>query len=154
MKTSITLGLTLAATLAAVLVPSSNVLAAPAIHNASICQHWNPGEANFPIYYADGIKNSSTSAKTVVCPLAVTHTSGQSTGYVYVDHNNTVGFYCTLYSYSYSDTYLGSKTVWMPPTTKYTYIGTVPANTYSNHSVVCTLPASYGGKVVAIESNF
>lgn len=154
MKKSIVLGLTLAVGLAGVLVPSSNVLAAPAIHSGSICQHRTPGDAIFPKYYANGISNSSTSDKIIVCPLVVTHTSGQSTGYVYVDHNNTVGFNCTLYSYSDSDTFLGSKTVFMPPSTKYTLIANVPANTFSNHSVVCFLPANEGGKIVAIESNF
>lgn len=154
MKKSIVLGLTLAAALAGVLVPSSNVLAGPAVHSGSICQHWNPGEANFPIYYADGIKNSSTTAKYVICPLVVTHTAGQTTGSVYVQVNTPVAFSCTLYSYSWFDTFLGSKSGNTSAASKLLFLGTVPANTFSSHSVLCRLPASYTGKIVGIEANF
>jgi hypothetical protein len=155
MKTSITLGLTLAASLAAVLVPSSNVLAAPAIHSGNICHNYNKNQANDLDFYTDGAKNGVAAARSVICPLVVTHTPGQTTGSVWIDFNTSVPFTCTLYSYSDGDVYLGSKSATTGSgTSRFTFIGTVPANTFSNHSVLCTLPASYAGKIVAIESNF
>jgi hypothetical protein len=154
MKTSIALGLTLAASLAGVLAPSSNALAMPAVHSGSICQHWNPGEANFPIYYTDGIKNSSTTAKYVICPLVVEHTPGKTQGSVYVQVNTPVAFSCTLYSWNWNDTFLGSKAGVTSPASKLLFLGPVPANTFSSHSVLCRLPANYTGKIVGIEANF
>jgi hypothetical protein len=151
MKTLIALGFTIAASMAGVLVPSSNVLAATAIHHGSICHNYDRGQANDPDFYADGVKNSATGGRYVICPLVVTHTSGQTTGSVYIDANTPTPFTCTLYSYNWNDTYLGSKSATV---NGLTFIGTVPANSYSDHSVLCYLPANYTGKIVAIESNF
>jgi hypothetical protein len=155
MKTLIALGFTIAASMAGVLVPSSNVLAATAIHHGSICHNYNKGQANDLDFYTDGVKNGATSLRAVICPLVVTHTSGQTTGSVYIDFNTPTPFTCTLSSYNWNDTYLGSKTVTTGSgTARLAFIGTVPANTFSNHNVLCYLPPNYTGKIVAIESNF
>jgi hypothetical protein len=151
MKTLFTLSLTLAAVF---LAPFGAVQAAPAIHAGSICHNYNKNQANDLDFYTDGVKNGATSSRAVICPLVVTHTSGQTTGSVYIDFNTPTAFSCTLYSYSYKDAYLGSKTATTGTGASFVYLGTVPANTYSNHSVLCTLPANYVGKIVAIESNF
>jgi hypothetical protein len=153
MKT-IALGLTIAASMAGVLVPSSNVLAAPAIHSGSICHNYNSGQANDLEFYTDGVKNRATTSRSVICPLVVTHTSGQIIGYVWVDFKTPTAFTCTLYSYTAYGTFWGSKTATTGTGASFVFIGYVPANTYSNHSVVCTLPANYVGKIVALETNF
>jgi hypothetical protein len=155
MKTLNALALFIVTSLAATMTPTSNALAAAVIHSGSVCHNYNKGEANDPDFYVDGTKNSSTSSRSVICPLTVTHTSGQTTGTVVVDFNTSTPFSCTLYSYSYSDTYLGSSTVTTGSgSSRYVYLGTVPANSLSNHSVLCTLPPNYAGKIVAIEAYF
>lgn len=141
-------------TLAAFFLTPFSIQAAPAIHNGSICHNYNKGQANDLDFYTDGIKNASTGYRSVICPLVVTHTAGQTYGSVYVDFNTPTAFSCTLYSYSYYDTYLGSKSATTSTGASFVYLGTVPANTYSNHAVLCTLPPNYAGKIVAIESNF
>lgn len=152
MKSTIALGLTLAASLAGVLAPSSNVMAAPTMHHGSVCHNYDIGQANFFDFFWDGVKNGTAATRYVICPLEVVHTAGQTTGSVYVDAVAPTGgavINCTLTSYSWTDQFLGSKNGNAPG-----WLSSVPANTYSNHSVVCSLPASYNGKIVAIEAYF
>lgn len=154
MKKLSTLSLVLVASVAAVLVPASNAFADRIVLNGSACQHYNPGEANLPNYFVDGVKNSSTITRSIICPLPIKHTAGQATGSVYVDTDSTVGFSCTLYSYSDTDVPLGSKFGNIASGKRSTYIGTVPANTYSSASVLCSVPGNNVAQIVAIEANF
>jgi hypothetical protein len=168
MKTSYILGLALAATLTGSLtasdpasaaslitIPGSilSILPPPTMHHGSVCRNYDVGQANFFDFYSDGVNNTdTTSYRSVICPLEVKHTSGQTTGKVYVDAVAPTGgakINCTLYSYSWQDAYLGSKSGTAPG-----WFDSVPANVYSNHSVVCSLPPNRNGKIVAIEAYF
>ena len=153
MKTSIALGLTLATSLAAILVPTGSVFAVT-VTSATACQHWNSGEAQFPIYFADGIRNTN-GIRNVICPLTVNHTAGAVTGKVFVQYKSTVATTCTLYSYNWNDVFLGSRVVALPakPLGGGILTGTVPANPFSSHSLLCRLPANTV-KIVGIESYF
>ncbi len=151
MKTSFALSLTLAASLAGVLAPTSTVLAGPTMHHGSVCHNYDIGQANNFDFYWDGVKNGATVARWVICPLEVNHTSGQTTGSVYVDAVAPIGgtINCTLTSYSWTDAFKGSKSGTAPG-----WLSSVPADSFSNHSVVCSLPPNYNGKIVAIEAYF
>jgi hypothetical protein len=157
MKKSITLSLALVAVMAGSLIPSSNVLAANAIHSGAICHNYDKGQANDPDFYPNGVKNSATASRKVICPLVVTHVQ-KEVGGEYEDFgielffNTPTAFSCTLYSYSSDDKFLGSKTATTGTGVGSVFIGYVPANYGSNHNVVCTLPANQKGRIISIDA--
>jgi hypothetical protein len=159
MKKSITLGLALVAVMAGSLIPNSNVLAANAIHSGAICHNYDKGQANDPDFYPNGVKNSATASRKVICPLVVTHVLVQEDNGQYENFgielffNTPTAFSCTLYSYdSFDDRFLGSKTATTGTGVGSVFIGYVPANYGSNHNVVCTLPANQKGRIISIDA--
>jgi hypothetical protein len=158
MKTSINIAMTLATSIAGVLAPANVVLAAPTIHQTSVCHSLDQNQAKDLVINTEGVRNISTTPRMVICPLVVTH-SQTTTGGVLVDYRTPLPFStsitCTLYSYSYGGSFMGSKTSTSGLSLNpfISLIG-VPADIFSNHAVVCSLPPNSSGRIIGIESNF
>jgi hypothetical protein len=157
MKISIALGMTLVANIVGLLVPSNAVLAATVFHHGSICHSLNQSQAKDLVINTEGVRNIATATRKVICPLVVTHTPGQTTGGVLVDNRTQVplstSISCTLYSYDFVGSFLGSTTN-TSGFNSYITLSGVPANIFSNHTVVCSLPPNSSGRLIGIESAF
>ncbi len=157
MKTSIALVMTLAASIVGVFAPSNVAFAATVFHHASICHSLNANQENDLVINTQGVRNKATTARMVICPLVVTHTPGQTTGGVLVDYKTTDPFStsitCTLYSYDYLGSFMGSTTNTSGFNTYISLLG-VPVDTFSNHVVLCSLPPNSTGRIIGIESAF
>lgn len=157
MKKFVTLIFTFAINMIGILSISNSALAATVFHHGSICRSLNQSQAKDLVINTEGVRNIATTARSVICPLVVTHTPGQTTGGVLVDYRTTVPFStaisCTLYSYEFTGSFMGSTTNTSGFNTYISLLG-VPADIFSNYTVLCSLPPSSTGRLIAIESAF
>jgi len=157
MKTLSALVLSIVAGFASVFGSSNLVLAATVFHHGSICHSLNANQENDLVINTQEVQNIATTTRRVICPLVVTHTPEQISGGVLVDYRTSVPFStaitCTLYSYSYLGNFMGSKTSTSGFNNYISLLG-VPADIFSNHVVLCSLPPNSTGRLIGIESAF
>ena len=114
--------------------------------HATICKPY--GNSNTPgLYsYVNGAYNYSGAAMGVVCPIIRTVEAGTGGYSVWVDGTAASGTaYCSIYSYSYTNTYLGS--VNFTATGAFDQKVTLPQSMvpmYSSQALYCYLPNSGG----------
>ncbi|WP_347989611.1 hypothetical protein [Methylomonas sp. AM2-LC] len=150
MKTIIALSLSLSVTLFSALVPGNEAFAGmPTVENGSSCEPYYGSQATQLDHYTGAHTNTGM---WVTCPLTVTHTSGTTTGYIYIDTNFPSASYCYLTSYSYTGVSLGYKYQAIAAGVQDTMISSVPANEWSSHSVYCFVPT--GGIIFDTASFF
>jgi hypothetical protein len=121
---------------------NSTALAAIAAQHGTVCKPYagNSGLQNV----VQGFKNNSTAAREVVCPLVRAGEVVGPTFGIYIDGRFPSGSgSCTMYSYTYTGTLLGTVSTGALTQTFDRYIelpaSQVPA--YSYQSVYCTVPA-------------
>jgi len=114
--------------------------------HATICKPYgNSNTANL-YSYVTGVFNYSGNFMSVACPVIRTIAAPSGGFAVWVDGTAASGTAsCTMYSYSFSNTYLGS--VSFSATGKFDRLLTLPASqvpAYSSQVVYCYLPANGG----------
>ncbi len=142
-------------------VAGLTALAAPAFAHENVsgvaCRNYNAGQVTDIDYVTSGVRNiNSSGARSVICPVDFVPTADGSIT-VYVDgrnSNTSVSTTCTLTSYNWNNTFLGSVSA-----TKTNVSGawemtlTLPAaqaSIWSYLTVLCTLPASSAATITGI----
>lgn len=147
-------GLGLAATLSAIasFCLSSNAYAVNANHSGTVCKNYNAAQATDIDYLTNGTRNLNASSRYVICPITRSPTSTNQVS-VYVDGFAASGktISCTLYSYDYNGTFIGSQSFPTPRTGTFDQYLSVAGRYWSNASVLCLLPASAGGIIYGVE---
>jgi hypothetical protein len=114
--------------------------------HATVCKPYGNSNTGGLYSYISGVFNYSGSAMGVACPVVRT-VAAPATGFsVWVDGTASTGTVsCTLYSYNFNNTYLGS--VSFSATGVFDQLLTLPQSqvpTYSSQVVYCYLPANGG----------
>ncbi len=141
-------------------VAGLTALAAPAFahdnESGVACRNFNAGEVTDIDYLTSGVRNISSASRSVICPVDFVPTSDGSIT-VYVDgrnSNTTVSTSCTLNSYDWNNTYLGSvsdtKTGVSGAWEMALVLPAGQASVWSYLTVLCSLPASSAGTITGI----
>jgi len=130
----------------------SNAYAVNANHSGTVCKNYNASQVTDIDYLPNGTRNLNASARYVICPITRSPTSTNQVS-VYIDgfasSGNTVS--CTLYSYDYNGTFLGSQSFPTPRTGTFDQHLAVAGSYWGNASVLCLLPGNAGGIIYGVE---
>jgi hypothetical protein len=153
MKTALSLGLALTMGTFGLLSLSSNVYAVNANNAGTACKNYNAREVTDIDYLPNGTRNLNASARYVICPIVRSPTSSSYAVNVYVDGFAAAGqtISCTLYSYDYNGTYLGSQSFPTARTGTFDQYLSVPGHYWGTASVLCLLPGSGNGIVYDVD---
>ena len=116
--------------------------------HATICKPY--GNSNTPGLnsYVTGVFPSPQTQAMVVCPVVRTAPAPANGYSVWVDgYAGNYSTYCTLFSYNYDNTYLGSVTVQIGPNVTFHKLLTLPQSqvpALSSQGVYCALPDGAG----------
>jgi len=124
-------------------------------HSGTICKNYNASQVTDIDYLASGTRNINASPRSIICPLVRAPTSTNSAA-VYVDgyHSGSQTTTCTLYSYNYNGTYLGSVSFTQTGSgafDRYLSLPAPQAPTYATLSVLCTIPGGGAGIIYDID---
>ncbi len=114
-------------------------------HSGAICKNYLGSDATLITNFSSGILSSKTSATQVVCPLT-RNTSSSNGAVVYVDlyHSGSLTTTCTAFSYDYTGGVLAAVTgaVTGPAFQELALdlTGVNKSNSWSDYSVLCTIP--------------
>jgi hypothetical protein len=118
-------------------------------HSGTICHAYNAGQATSIDYLANGARVLGAYSLPVICPIVrSTNNSAGATFDIDVTHSGTQTTSCTVYSYSYTGTYLGSAYASWNGAGQHEFSLTIPngqSNYWSTYAVLCYLPASATG---------
>jgi hypothetical protein len=114
--------------------------------HGTVCKPYGNSNTSGLYSYVTGVYNYSGAALGVACPVVRTVAAGAGGYSVWVDGTASTGTaYCTLYSYNYDGTYLGS--VSFSATGTFSRLVTLPQSqvtTFSSQVVYCSLPNNGG----------
>jgi hypothetical protein len=152
MKSAFVLGFTLAVGALGSLGLSGNAYAVNANHSGTICKNYNAAEATDIDYLPSGTRNLNANPRYVICPIVRSPTSTNQVN-VYVDGFASAGHTvsCTLYSYDFNGTFLGTQSFPAPRTGVFDQYLSVPGAYWSNASVLCYLPGSATGIIYDVD---
>ena len=124
-------------------------------HSGTICKNYNASQVGDIDYLPSGTRNLNASARSIICPIVRAPTSTNSIA-VYVDgyHYGTQTTTCTLYSYNYNGTYLGSTSFTQTGTgafDRYLSLPSAQAPYYAAASLLCTIPGGANGIIYDID---
>jgi len=124
--------------------------------SGTICKNYNAADASYIDYLTTGTRSYRAYSTAVICPLS-RDTINSNGAYAYVDvtHSTNATTSCTLYSYSYLGTYLGSVSQsWTGSGAHEIALGLTGAgksNTYSDYAVLCYLPGNSVGTIMGVD---
>ncbi len=123
--------------------------------SGTACHAYNAAQVADIDYIQSGARNYATSPRSVICPVPREPlASGATTGYVYVDGSNAAGTStsCTLSSYNYNGTFLGSVSFTSSAATYDNGLSLTSAqlSTFAYTAVLCTLPANSGSTIFGV----
>jgi hypothetical protein len=156
MKSVLTSVLGLSLILLGALAAAPTAHAVIADHSGTICKNYNASEATLIDYLTNGARSFKASATSVICPLA-RNTSNGNGAWVYVDitHTGTQTTSCTAYSYNLNGAFLASASQTWTGSGFHEFAlnltGAGKSNSWSNYSVLCTIPGSSAGLVYDID---
>lgn len=113
-------------------------------HGAA-CQNYFPSQVGDMDYNPSGLKNVNSAPRSVVCPISRSPLPSGNASF-YVDGSNPSGSSttCTISSYNFNGTFLGSST-FTDSAANFDHLVSLPAAqvpTFAYVSALCTLPAS------------
>lgn len=153
MKTALSLGLSLTlGTFSSMSLPG-NAYAVNANNAGTICKNYNASQVADIDYLPNGTRNLNASSRYVICPIVRSPTSASYAVNVYVDGFAAAGrtISCTLYSYDYTGTFLGSQSFPSARTGTFDQYLSVPGHYWGTASVLCLLPGSAGGIIYDVD---
>jgi hypothetical protein len=120
-------------------------------HSGTVCKNYNAAEATDIDYLTSGTRNLNANTRYVICPLVNSPTGSAINVYVdgYAASGRTIS--CTLYSYNYLGSYLGSQSFPSARTGKFDVYLSVPTNYWGGSSVLCALPPSGSGVIYDVD---
>jgi len=125
-------------------------------HSGAICKNYNAGEVTQIDYLVNGTRSYRTVATSVICPLT-RNTSNSAGAWVYVDvtHTGSRTTTCTAYSYNYNGGFLASASQTWTGSGFHEFslnlTGSGKSNSWSDYSVLCTIPGNSAGVVNGID---
>jgi len=124
-------------------------------HSGTICKNYNASQVTDIDYLVSGTRNLNASARSIICPIVRAPTSTNNAA-VYIDfyHSGTQTTSCTLYSYNYNGTYMGSASFTQTGSgyfDKYLSLPAGQAPYWANLAVLCTIPGGATGLLVDID---
>ncbi|WP_295435582.1 hypothetical protein [uncultured Thiodictyon sp.] len=132
------------------LLLSTGAIATPYTNTlGTICKNYSAGDLKYIDYVDLSTASIKSATTTVICPLSRdTQSTKGATAYVDVTHSANATTACTLYSYSYTGTLLGSVSRTWTGTGFHGFTLVVPASdAYSDYAVVCNIPGSKVGRI-------
>lgn len=153
MKTALSLGLALTLGTFGLLSLSSTANAVNANNSGTTCKNYNASQVTDIDYVPSGTRNLNASSRYVICPIVRSPTSSSYAVNVYVDGFAAAGrsISCTLYSYDFTGTFLGSQSFPTARTGTFDQYLSVAGHYWSNASVLCLLPGSAGGIIYDVD---
>ena len=153
MKTALSVGFALTLGTFGLLSLSSNAYAVNANNSGTSCRNYNAAQVADIDYLASGTRNLNASSRYVICPIVRSTTSASYAVNVYVDGFAAAGksISCTLYSYDFTGTFLGSQSFPTARTGTFDQYLSVAGHYWSNASVLCLLPGSAGGIIYDVD---
>ncbi len=122
-------------------------------HSPAICRNYNASEATDIDYLPSAVRNLNSSPRFVICPLVVPVPEGLTSYFLEALVEGSVGpnqsVTCILFSYTSDNTYLGSSSFTFPHSI-FSYGLVVPADAFTDASVICLLPGSAGGQITQV----
>lgn len=124
--------------------------------HGTICHHYNASQSADIDFVTSGTYNISSSSRSVICPVPrAPLASGATSGGFYIDGYNPTGktTSCTLYSYNFNGSYLGSSSFSITTAgsfDKYVSLTSDQLSYFAYTSVLCTLPDSSSAKIYGI----
>jgi len=118
----------------------------------TMCRNFNAGEVTDIDYLLNGVRNLNPSfARNVICPAVRSPTSTNVVN-VFVDGtaNSGTTITCTLYSYDFNGTFLGSQSSG-PMQGLFDKSLTVPGSFWGTSNVLCLLPTSGLGVIYDVD---
>ncbi|MBL8253984.1 MAG: hypothetical protein JNJ76_10310 [Candidatus Competibacter sp.] len=154
MKSVKMIGMTLGISLAAALGNAPTAYAAVNNHPGSICQPDIPSDSVNVNYDNSKITNNGSSPVSVICPIIRTSTTSTgATVYVDVEHYFNTTTSCSVSSFDFNGTFLGSavgsfngvgfKEIAMS-------LGSGKSSFWSRYTVKCTIPGNKIGSILGI----
>jgi hypothetical protein len=158
MKSTITLGIALAAGTLGSLGAAPQALAVPYTNTSgTICKNDNAGEANFIDYVeGKGTRSRKNGRTEVICPLT-RDTQNSDGAFVYVDliHNGNRTTTCTAFSYNYTGSLLASNSATFTGAgfseLSIDLNGFGKSNPSSDYSVRCVIPGNSQGVILGVD---
>ena len=158
MKLATTRSLVLAIVMLGLLAAAPMAYAVATNHSGAICKNYNAGEVTLIDYLISGTRSFKTSATNIICPLT-RNTSNGNGAWVYVDvfHNGTQTTTCAAYSINTNGSLLAA--VSQPWTGSGSHkfaidlTGTGKSNSWSDYSVLCTIPGDSRGVIHGVDLN-
>lgn len=153
MKTALSLGLALTLGTFGSLSLPGNAYAVNANNSGTSCKNYNAAQVADIDYLPSGTRNLNASSRYVICPVVRSTTSVSNRVNVYVDGFAAAGrtISCTLYSYDFTGTFLGSQSFPAARTGTFDQYLSVAGSYWGNASVLCLLPASAGGVIYDVD---
>jgi hypothetical protein len=153
MKTALSLGLSLTLGTFSLLSLASNAYAVNTNNSGTSCKNYNAAQVADIDYLPNGTRNLNASSRYVICPIVRSPASTGTAVSVYVDGFAAAGrtISCTLYSYDYNGTFLGSQSFPTARTGTFDQYLSVAGHYWGNASVLCLLPASAGGIIYDVD---
>jgi hypothetical protein len=158
MKSTITLGIALAAGTLGSLGAAPQALAVPFTNTSgTICKNDNAGEANFIDYVAGkGTRSIKNGRTEVICPLTRdTQNSDGAFVHVFLTHNGNRTTTCTAFSHDHRGTLLASNSeTFTGPDFAILSIsldGAGKSDAYSDYSVRCGIPGNSQGVILGVD---
>ena len=116
--------------------------------SATACKGYGLSNSTDFVTYSDGIRNATTSARYVICPVIRSPLTGTYGGF-YVSGSNNTGqtTNCTLYSWEYNGTFKAAKSFQSSSARYDTYLSFTNVELpYGGFlSLMCYMPPNYGG---------
>jgi hypothetical protein len=157
MKSVLTRALVLSIAMLGALAAAPMAYAQITNHSGVFCTYSNTSEEIFIEHLTNGIRNSKTSATSVICPL--TRNASNSNGaYVYVDvtHTGTQTISCYANSYNYDGTLIarvpsGNKTFSGFQEIVLNLSGAGKSNAWSDYSVSCFIAGNSNATIHGVD---